>query len=83
MPKCYFHKVAMQSNFIEITRLYGCSPVHLLHIFRTLFPKNTSGVLLLYSGSCKISMTELFCVNSKRLAVNPFMHNVVKWPNIL
>ena len=25
----------------------GCSPVNLLHIFRTTFPKNTSGGLLL------------------------------------
>ena len=41
MPKC------VQSNFIEITLRHGCSPVNLLHIFRTLFLKNTSGQLLL------------------------------------
>ena len=35
------------SNFIEITHWHGCSPVSLLHIFRTLFPRNTSGWLLL------------------------------------
>ena len=35
-----------QSNFIEITLRYGCSPVNLLHIFRTPFPKNTSKWLL-------------------------------------
>ena len=35
------------SNFIEITVPYGWSPVNLLHILRTLFPKNTSGWLLL------------------------------------
>ena len=35
------------SNFIEITLWHGCSPVSLLHIFRTLFPRNTSGWLLL------------------------------------
>ena len=34
-------------NFIEITLWHGCSPVNLLHIFRTPFPKNTSGGLLL------------------------------------
>ena len=28
--------------------LHGCSPVNLLHIFRTPFPRNTSGRLLLY-----------------------------------
>ena len=27
----------LQSNFIEITLRHGCSPVNLLHIFKTLF----------------------------------------------
>ena len=42
----------MQSNFIEIILRHGCSPVNFLYyIFRTLFPKNTSGGLLLtFSG---------------------------------
>ena len=40
--------IKLQSNFIEITLQYGCSPVNLLHIFRTPFLKNTSGGLLLY-----------------------------------
>ena len=34
-------------SLIEITRRHGCSPVNLLHIFRTRFTKNTSGQLLL------------------------------------
>ena len=34
-------------NFIEITIWHGCSPVNLLHIFRTPFLKNTSDGLLL------------------------------------
>ena len=38
----------LRSNFIEITHRHGCSPVNLMHIFRTPFPKNTSGRLLLY-----------------------------------
>ena len=38
----------MQSNFFEITLRHGCYLVNLLHIFRTPFPKNTSGELLLY-----------------------------------
>ena len=46
MPKCDFKKVA-KSNFIEITLRLGCSPVNLLHLFKTSFPKNTSGWLLL------------------------------------
>ena len=34
-------------NFIEITLRHGCSPVNLLYIFKTLFPKNICGGLLL------------------------------------
>ena len=37
--------IKSQSNVIEITLQHGCSPVNLLHIFRTLFPKNTAGWL--------------------------------------
>ena len=34
------------SNFIEITLRHGCSPVNLLHTFRTPFSRNTSEWLL-------------------------------------
>ena len=36
-----------RSVTIEITLRHGCSPVNLLHIFRTPFPKNTAGWLRL------------------------------------
>ena len=36
-------------NIIDITLWHGCSPVNLLHIFRTCFPKKTSGGLLIRS----------------------------------
>ena len=39
--------IKLQNNFIEITLQHGCSTVTLLHIFRTHFPKNNSGGLLL------------------------------------
>ena len=39
---------ALLCTFIKITLQHGCSPVNLLQIFRTTFPKNTSGRLLLY-----------------------------------
>ena len=56
MPKCDFNKVAKQHmisiklkcNVIEIKLRHGRSHVNLLHIFRTTFPNNTSGGLLLY-----------------------------------
>ena len=46
MPKSNFNKVALLCNFIEIALRQECSPVNLLYIFRTSFPKNTSGRLL-------------------------------------
>ena len=35
--------IKLLCNFIEITLRHGCSPVSLLHIFRTTFPWKTSG----------------------------------------
>ena len=47
--------IKLLCNFIKITLWYGCSPVNLLHIFRTPFLKNTSGRLLLQiASSCDI-----------------------------
>ena len=39
--------IKLLCNFIEIALRYGCSPVKMLYIFRTPFPKNTSEPLLL------------------------------------
>ena len=39
--------IKLPCNFIEVALRHGCSPVNLLHIFRSPFPKNTSGRLLL------------------------------------
>ena len=47
MPRCDFNKVALLCNFIEVALRHGCSPVNLLHIFRTPFLRNTSKGLLL------------------------------------
>ena len=57
-PKCDFNKVAC--NFIEITLRLGCSPVNLLHIFRTPFPKNTPRWLLLKLNKHLISFVLVF-----------------------
>ena len=61
-----FNKAA--SNFLEIALRYGCSPINLLHIFRTPFPKNTSWWLLLYFVSkslqeIAIIIILIFCLN--------------------
>ena len=39
--------INLLGNFIETLFRHQCSPVNLLHIFRTPFPRNTSGWLLL------------------------------------
>ena len=45
MSNCNFNKVAKHLYWNRPSN--GCSPVNLLHIFRTFFPKNSSGQLLL------------------------------------
>ena len=40
MLMCKFNKVALHSNFIEIALRHGCSPVNLLHNFRTPFSRH-------------------------------------------
>ena len=45
MPKGDFNKVV--PSFIKITIRHGCCPVKLLHSFRSHFPSNTFGGLLL------------------------------------
>ena len=39
--------ITLLCNFIKIALWHGCSPVNLLHVFRTPFPSNSSGWLLL------------------------------------
>ena len=51
--------IKLLCNFIEIALRHGCSPVNLLHIFRTLIPRNTSGWLLLHCQYIK----EYRCLN--------------------
>ena len=64
MSKGDFSKIAKQLHSIEITFQHGCSPVHLLYIFRIPFPENISGGLLLEVGkgrgwTCsRLKMTE-------------------------
>ena len=42
--------IKLQGNFIEITLRHWCSPVSLLHIFKTPITKITTGWLLLNFG---------------------------------
>ena len=58
--------IKLQSNFIEITLWYGSSPVNLLHIFRTPFPKTTYGRLLLEMESKRLEVEAIFIELSLR-----------------
>ena len=63
MSKCDFNKVS-----IRITLRHGCSPVNLLHIFRTAHLKNTSGW-----GDC-------FCKDMFVYILNPIQDGGQKGP---
>ena len=67
--------IKLQSNFIKIKLQHGCSPVHLLHIFRITFPKNTFEGLLLSNVTYSKKETEK--------QVNPLMYNIPKWSDAL
>ena len=53
--------IKLQRNFIETALRYGCFPVNLQHIFRTPFPKTTSGGLLLLFTTNKSTRTSNIC----------------------
>ena len=67
--------IKLQSSFFEITLRHECSPVNLLHIFRTPFPKSTSGGMLLdleqkYSGAVgQICFSEVLFVKHKKMSM--------------
>ena len=66
MPKCDFNKVA--SNFIEIQLRHGCSPVNLLHIFRTPLTKNTL-LMMTFVLSGEISFCLYFSLIHDKLLI--------------
>ena len=51
------------NTFIEITLRHECSPVNLLHIFRTPFLKNTCLWLLLFIGDLSVTMTSFTMIH--------------------
>ena len=53
--------VKFQSNFFEITLRHECSPIILLHIFRTSFHENTYGRLHLCIALRNILKFHLIC----------------------
>ena len=53
---------------ISVRLRHGCSPVNLLHTFRTYFPKNTSGGLLLFL--VKLQTENLFLLKVGLLSSN-------------
>ena len=66
MPKCVINVLC---SFIEIILQHECSPLNLLHIFRTTFFKNSSGRLLLFFVCLKhLSLQDPYNCNFLTLA---------------
>ena len=69
-----------RSVFIEITLRHGCSPVHLLHIFRTIFYENTSRGLLLTMAYDRLFSEQLNSISRWLLPQYYFWRQVtVSW----
>ena len=73
--------IKLQNNLIEITLWHGCSPVNLLHIFRTSFLKNNSGGLILYMFIRKTSMPVKF-INGLSDKINIWILIVLNLPSV-
>ena len=58
--------IKLLCNFVEIALRHGCSPVNLLHFFRTPFRKNTSGGMFL---NIYIHMDSKFFFGKKEFVV--------------
>ena len=63
MPKC-------DCNFIKIALRHGCSPINLLHVFRTPFPSNFIEIALRHG--CSV-------VNLLHVFRTPFSKNTSGW----
>ena len=73
--------VKVRSDMTEIALQHVCSPVNLLLIFRTPFPKNISGVLLLVIGLGFLLFLwkYLFILQIKFIAKDLFKFNSLKF----
>ena len=61
--------ISITCNFIEITLWHESSPVNLLHIFRTPFPMNTAGWLLLNPVYRPNQWTNFFMIGTSLMKV--------------
>ena len=59
-PGMFLGRGVLSCNFIEITLRYGCSPVNLVHNFKTPFPKNTPGLWLFICCKTKLKTKYIF-----------------------
>ena len=75
--------IKLKSNFVEITLQHVCSSVHLLHIFRAPFPKNTSGRLLLNITYLLIHFFYSSCSGSSRMTNGSVLPKSYKYTTII
>ena len=68
--------IKLQINFAEITLRYICSPVSLLHIFRTPVPKKTFAGLLLKGNNCLKGSNEDNYIMNELKVHSKFWHNI-------
>ena len=73
---------AISIKFLEIAFRQGCLPVNLLHIFRTPFPKNTSGRLLLQCVKMQHEIVQhIKRVQQEKSSIKRLLHKKVQHRN--
>ena len=76
--------IKLLCNFVEIARRHGCYPANWLHIFRTPFPKNISGLLLLKYQSIRLNSIMPKEYNLERTWVWSYVfQNMPSWKLVL
>ena len=59
-PGMFLGRGVLSCSFTEITLRYGCSPVNLVHNFKTPFPKSTPGLWLFICCKTKLKTKYIF-----------------------
>ena len=78
----WFLSIKLHGNFIKIALRHGCSPVNLLHIFKTIFPKaRIHCETFLSEHFMKYVFHDFHCVNYREMFMIYLLKPFMKYEN--